>query len=68
MFKVLKLVLMILSLLLALSGLVVSRLRKGNAWFNGERLQNNKQATILSLVSLGLYAAAVALLYLSTLL
>lgn len=67
MFKVLKLVLMILSLLLALSGLVVSRLRKGNTWFNGERLQNNKQATILSLVSLGLYAAAVALLYLSTL-
>ena len=68
MLKVLKLVLMILSLLLALSGLVVSRLRKGNTWFNGERLQNNKQAAILSLVSLGLYAAAVALLYFSAML
>lgn len=68
MLKILKLVFMVLSLLLAISGLVVSRLRKGNTWFNGERLQNNKQATILSLVSLGLYAAAVALLYLSAML
>lgn len=68
MLKVLKLVFMVLSLLLAISGLVVSRLRKGNTWFDGERLQNNKQATILSLVSLGLYAAAVALLYLSAML
>lgn len=68
MLTILKLVFMVLSLLLAISGLVVSRLRKGNTWFNGERLQNNKQATILSLVSLGLYAAAVALLYLSTML
>lgn len=68
MLKILKLVFMVLSLLLAISGLVVSRLRKGNTWFNGERLQNNKQATILSLVSLGLYAAAVALLYFSAML
>ena len=68
MLKILKLVFMVLSLLFAISGLVVSRLRKGNTWFNGERLQNNKQATILSLVSLGLYAAAVALLYLSAML
>lgn len=68
MLKVLKLVFMVLSLLLAISGLVVSRLRKENTWFNGERLQNNKQATILSLVSLGLYAAAVALLYFSAML
>lgn len=68
MLKILKLVFMVLSLLLAISGLVVSRLRKENTWFDGERLQNNKQATILSLVSLGLYAAAVALLYLSAML
>lgn len=68
MLKILKLVFMVLSLLLAISGLVVSRLRKENTWFDGERLQNNKQATILSLVSLGLYAAAVALLYFSAML
>lgn len=68
MLKILKLVFMVLSLLLAISGLVVSRLRKGNTWFNGERLQSNKQAAILSLVSLGLYAAAVALLYFSAML
>lgn len=47
-------------------GLVFRKLHKENTWLNGDRIENNKQAVILSVLSLASYSTAVALLLLAT--
>lgn len=56
----------IVSLFLALLGLVFRKLHKDNIWIDGERLKNNRQAAILSLLACAMYAGCVGLLVLST--
>lgn len=54
------------SIFFIILGMVFRKMHKENVWIDGERLKNNKQAAILSLLALASYAACAGLLILNT--
>lgn len=54
------------SVICIIFGLVFRKMHKDNIWINGERLKNNKQAAILSLLACISYASCAALIILNT--